>query len=643
MLSKAQALPPSEHDEHNHHTNGAEGFSKRFWMLTLGCIGVVYGDIGTSPLYAFREAASKVHGADGIKPEEIYGILSLIIWALIINVTLKYVMFLLRVDNRGEGGNLSLMALARKGAGKWAGVVFFMGIIGAALFAADASITPAISILSAVEGLKLISPQFESYVLPLTIVIIITLFMVQKGGTGKMSIVFGPITSIWFLVLGFIGIVHIVSYPTILQSINPVYGLAFLAHHGQASLLVLGSVFLAVTGVEALYVDLGHFGRRPIQTAWLSLVFPCLVLNYMGQAALVLQHPETIENTFFLMFPEWALLPIVLLATAATIIASQAVITGAYSLAQQAIQLGLLPRMEIRHTSAETEGQIYMPKINNLLMISVLFLCLMFKSSSALASAYGIAVCGTLIVTSIMAFIVIWKVWKKPLIVAMLAIIPFLFIESVFMSSNLLKLFDGGYVPLIFAAFFLLVMTVWVKGTRYLYGKTREASVPLTDLMETLEQKQLARVSGTAIFLTSDPQSAPVALMHNLQHNKVLHERNIILSIVNTHTPKVPDAQRLVVEPMCSFMTRAILSFGYMETPDVPKALALAKAQGLNLDLESVSYFLGRRSIIADPYRGLPLWQDYIYISMVKASANATDFYRLPYNQVVEMGTQIAV
>ena len=638
----------TEHSEHPGHHHDADETNEarraRMRALTIGCIGVVYGDIGTSPLYAFREAAIHIASDGSIKTSEIFGVLSLIIWTLLIIVTFKYVMFLLRVDNRGEGGILSLMALAQKSVDKrTAGFIFFMGMLGAALFYGDAAITPSISVLSAVEGLKLISPKLGSYVLSITIVILFGLFAIQKRGTASMSNLFGPLTAIWFVVIAVMGAYWITKAPSVLFSVNPYYAISFFIHHGLLSFVVLGSVFLAVTGAEALYADLGHFGRKPIQVAWIYLVFPALVLNYMGQGALILNDHAAIDNPFYHMAPGLFFWPVFALATAATIIASQAVITGAYSMTRQAIQLGLFPRMEIRHTSSQVEGQVYMPKINNILLFAVLFLCLVFGNSSALASAYGISVTGTMIVTSALAFIVMWRAKKKnPFIVGVL-ILPLMAIECVFLAANMLKIFDGGIFPLIFAAFLVLAMSVWVKGSKYLYKKAQRHSIQLTDLVERLEREPLARVPGTAVYLTSDPAYAPIALMQNIKHNKVLHEKNIVVSVITSHFPKVPESQRIVIQPLSSDMTRVFVNYGFMEMPHIPRELALARTQGLDVDIENVSYFLGRRSIVSDPHRGLPAWQDNIYIAMMKSSSAATDFYRLPPDRVVELGIRMTI
>lgn len=641
MFSKATPMLDSPHHAEPRLTKA------QLSALTIGCIGVAYGDIGTSPLYAFREAAKAVSHGGPLLPLEIYGILSIIIWSVTLIVTLKYILFLLRVDNRGEGGSLSLMALALKATtpGKRDfSIVLGIGMVGAALFYSDAAITPAISVLSAVEGINLMTEKDISHVvLPLAIILLLFLFSAQKRGTQKVSLFFGPVMCVWFMVLSFNGIIWILKDPSILKVFNPWYAINFLIHHGEISLIVLGAAFLSVTGAESLYADLGHFGRKPIQIAWLILVFPALILNYIGQGSLLLSNPTAIENPFYLMVTDDWLIPMVLLSTLATIIASQAVITGAYSLTRQAIQLGLLPRLEIRHTSESQEGQIYLPKINRLLLLGVLFLCVVFKSSSALASAYGIAVTGTMIVSSMMAFYVMWRVWGRNPVLAACLVLPFLLLECVFLTANMLKVFEGGIVPLACAAMLTLLMYVWVAGTRYLRRKDHRQAIALTDLMERLERETPARVPGTAIFLTSSPHDAPIALIQNLKHNKCLHEHNVVLTIINTEMPKISDAHRIVIDPINSSMTRVLIHFGYMETPDVPKAIHMARVMGLDVDPMDSSYFLGKRSIISDPKRGLPEWQDHIYIALARAAASATDFYRIPSDKVVELGIQITV
>jgi KUP system potassium uptake protein len=628
------------------------------WGLALGSIGVVYGDIGTSPLYAFREAvvaASGPHGSEEFRYGQealargnVLGVVSLILWALFIVVTLKYVVILLRADNNGEGGTLTLMALASRAVGrinKAVGVVTLLGIISAALFYGDAVITPALSVLSAVEGLDVATPafSFHSYVVPLTVLILVALFAVQSRGTAKVAALFGPITTAWFVAIAIPGLLWVVSDPGVLWAINPFYGVHFLIHHGMVSLYTLGAVFLAVTGAEALYADLGHFGRGPIQLAWLSLVLPALAVNYLGQGALVFTHPQALANPFFLLYPHWARIPMVVLATAATVIASQAVITGAYSLTSQAIQLGLLPRFEVRHTSAQQAGQIYMPRVNALLLVGVLLLVALFRSSSALASAYGIAVTGTMVVTGMMAFVVIWRMWRWSPLAAMALMLPFILVDFTFLSANMLKVVQGGWVPLALGGAVMLVMYTWRRGTKLLYDKTRRLETPLDDLVRMLERKPPQRIPGTAVFLTSDPQSAPTALLHSLKHYKVLHEKNVILSVETTHTPRVDSAKRVRIEPVGATFLRVLLRFGYMETPNVPRALAIARKLGWQFDIMSTSFFLSRRALRSATRSGMPRWQDRLFITLARSANDATDYFQIPTDRVVEIGMQVSI
>ncbi len=617
------------------------------WGLAVGSIGVVYGDIGTSPLYALREAIIAAAGTHNpVDRATVLGVVSLILWALFIIVTLKYVVILLRADNNGEGGTLTLMALASRAVGRMnraAGVVALLGIVSAALFYGDAVITPALSVLSAVEGIDVATPAFHSYVVPLTIVILIVLFAAQSYGTAKVAALFGPIMVIWFVAIAIPGLTWIVRDPGILWALSPYYGIAFLLHHGVIGLYTLGAVFLAVTGAEALYADLGHFGRGPIQVAWLALVLPSLTLNYLGQGALVFAEPQAIENPFFLLYPDWALIPMVVLATVATVIASQAVITGAYSLSSQAIQLGLLPRLEVRHTSAQQAGQIYMPRVNGLLLVGVILLVALFRSSSALASAYGIAVTGTMVVTCMMAFIVIWRMWRWSPFAAAALMAPFLVIDLTFLSANMLKVIEGGWVPLALGGLVMLVMYTWRRGTRILFAKTRKLETPLDDLVRILEKKPPQRVPGTAVFLTSDPKSAPTALMHSLKHYKVLHEKNVILSVETTHTPRVEAEKRVSIEPVGTTFMRVILRFGYMESPNVPRALAIARKLGWQFDIMSTSFFLSRRSLRPAPHSGMPRWQDRLFITLARSANDATDYFQIPTDRVVEVGTQVTV
>ena len=615
-----------------------------FWSLALGSIGVVYGDIGTSPLYALREAVLASTPA-GVAPSEVavLGILSLIIWALLLVVTAKYVLVLLRADNNGEGGTLALMALASRALIQRGGIIILLGTISGALFYGDAIITPALSVLSAVEGLKVVTPAFDPYVVPLTVFILVVLFAVQSRGTANVATFFGPITLFWFAAIAAAGLWHVVKNPAVLLAFNPWYGITFLLHHGIIGFYTLGAVFLVVTGAEALYADLGHFGRGPIRFAWLVIVLPALTLNYLGQGALVLANPKSVENPFFLLYPDWALLPMVLLATVATVIASQAVITGAYSLTRQAIQLGLLPRLEIRHTSEALFGQIYMPRVNTFLLVGVLLLVALFRSSSALASAYGIAVTGTMVVTAMMAIAVIWRVWNWPLMGALALMLPFLFIDLTFLSANLLKIVEGGWMPLALGALVMTTMYTWRRGSRLLFEKTRRQETPLESLVKSLEKKPPVGVPGTAVFLTSDPNSAPTALLHSLKHYKVLHEKNVILTVETADTPRVDTAERVRIQPIGKTFLRVVLRFGFMETPNVPKALAIARKSGWQFDIMSTSFFLSRRLLKPAAKSGMPRWQDRLFIGLTRIANDATDYFQIPTGRVVEVGTQVTI
>ena len=612
-------------------------------MLTLGALGVVYGDIGTSPIYAFREALVASAGGQVASREDILGVLSLIIWALTIIVTIKYIAFVLRADNRGEGGTLSLMALAR-GAIKGRPVsILFIGMIGASLFYGDAVITPAISVLSAVEGMKVVTPAFEPYVVPLTLVILAALFAVQRFGTGSVGIVFGPITLVWFLAIGASGLVHIFDDPEILLAINPYYIFGFLTHQPDVAFVTIGAIFLAVTGAEALYADLGHFGRRPIVLAWLWIVFPCLLLNYVGQGAFVLGDGGEIGHPFFEMNRGWTLIPMVILATAATVIASQAVISGAFSLTRQAVQLNILPRQMIQHTSETQLGQIYLPRVNLLLALVVMLLVVGFGESSELAAAYGISVTGNMLMTTILLFVVMTRIWKWPLPVAIGLTAVFAFIDIGFFFSNIVKVFDGGWASLAVAIAVVLVMATWVRGSRLLFDKTRKNEIPLDFLAANLAKKPPQLVDGTAVFLTGDPLSAPTALMHSLKHYKVLHRQNVVLSVVTAQEPTVPDSERASIEKINDLFLRVRLTFGYMEHPNVPKALAICRKQGWKFDIMTTSFFLSRRSLKPSPHSGMPLWQDKLFIGLARSAADATEYFQIPTGRVVEVGTQVAI
>ncbi|UTD29690.1 potassium transporter Kup [Bradyrhizobium sp. WD16] len=623
--------------------HGEKHSTAGFGGLMLGSIGVVYGDIGTSPLYAFREAVVAAEAANGVTVAAVLGVLSLILWALIIVVTLKYVLILMRADNNGEGGTLALMALAQRALSGKSGTIVMLGIISGALFYGDAVITPALSVLSALEGIKIATVAFEPYVVPATLLILLALFAVQSRGTASVAAFFGPIMCLWFAVIGVAALPHIAAHPVVIEAFNPVHAVSFLAHHGIIGLVTLGAVFLAVTGVEALYADLGHFGKRPIQIAWLCIVLPSLALNYLGQGALVIANPKAIENPFYLMFPDWALLPMVALATVATVIASQAVITGAYSLTRQAIQLGLLPRFEIRHTSETHAGQIYIPRINTLLLVAVVLLVGLFRSSSALASAYGISVTGTMVVTAMMGFVVIWKVWRWSALAAAALIAPFLALDLTFLGANLLKVLEGGWVPLALGGTIMLLMITWRRGSRLLFEKSRKQELPLNDLVRMLEKRPPQRVPGTAVFLTSDPTSAPTALLHSLKHYKVLHEKNVILTIETASTPRIDVSDRVRLEEISPTFSRVALRFGFMESPNVPKALAIARKLGWQFDIMSTSFFLSRRSLKPAAHSGMPRWQDHLFIALSRSANDATNYFQIPTGRVVEVGTQVTI
>ncbi|UVK52182.1 potassium transporter Kup [Mesorhizobium sp. AR02] len=630
--SEAETVEPSSH-------SGAEQHSTK--VLMLGALGVVYGDIGTSPIYAFREA---LHASPGIATRaHVLGVLSLIVWALTIIVTIKYVAFVLRADNKGEGGTLSLMSLARSAYPKGARLILAIGLCGAALFFGDSIITPAISVLSAVEGLRVVTPTLDAYVVPITLLILAILFSVQRFGTGKVAAVFGPVTALWFLAIGAAGLYHLMDDPSILLAINPYHAVAYLVSTPTAAFVTVGAVFLAVTGAEALYVDLGHFGRKPIVLAWFSVVFPCLLLNYFGQGAFVLANDGRPTNPFFQMLPDWALMPMVGLATAATVIASQAVISGAFSLTRQAVQLNLLPRIEVQHTSEMQHGQIYMPRVNLLIALGVMLLVVGFGSSSSLASAYGISVTGEMLMTTILLFVVMRKLWKWTLAVALPLTLLFGIIDSGFFLANIVKIFEGGWVSITVACLMGLIMWTWICGTRYLFDKTRRNEIPLDFLAANLLKKKPHLVSGTAVFLTSDPLSAPTALMHSLKHYKVLHEQNVILSVVTAPQPVVPDSDRVKMETVNELFMRVTLTFGYMEQPNIPRALAICRKQGWKFDIMTTSFFLSRRSLKASPNSGMPVWQDRLFIGLARTAADATEYFQIPTGRVVEIGTQVAI
>ncbi len=629
------------------------GAHTRFWPMAVGAIGVVFGDIGTSPLYAFRLALQQA-SAHGVHADAVFGVVSLALWALFLVVTVKYVLFLMRADNKGEGGVLALMALAQSAMGRRTTLVFVLGVAGAALFYGDSIITPAISVLSAIEGLKTVPALQNSVSLSVEIILSLAilgvLFVAQSRGTAKVARFFGPILLVWFLCIAATGLTHLIHHPLILLAISPTYAVGFLIRHGVVSFFVLGSVFLTVTGAEALYADMGHFGRWPIQAAWLFLALPCLVINYLGQGAFALEvlhraagRPVGDIDWFFQMTPEVIRAPMVLLATAATVIASQAVITGAFSMTQQAMQLGLLPRMVVKRTSATAAGQIYLPQINMFLAAGVVLLIGVFKTSDNLGQAYGLAVTGTMVVTTSLAFIVVRRRWRWPLIGAFALIGPMWALDVTFLAANSLKILSGAAMPLVLGGALFLIMATWVRGGDLLTAKVRRDTPDLEDFLGMLQARPPHRVPGTAVYLTADPDHAPGALLHNLKHNKVLHQQNIILTVETTDSPRVSDEERVRCEPINDDFKRVAVKCGFMETPNIPKALAACRKQGLVFDVLSTSFFLGRKTVVANLRKGLGRWQDRLFILLAKNSANPTDFYQIPPGRVLEMGTQVSV
>jgi KUP system potassium uptake protein len=631
------------------------GHGGPFWSMAVGAVGVVFGDIGTSPLYAFRQALNQATDkVTGVHVDAAYGVVSLALWALILVVTVKYVLFLMRADNRGEGGVLSLMALAQAALGRRTMLVFALGATGAALFYGDSIITPAISVLSAVEGLKTV-PALESsislsWVIIISLVILTILFAVQSRGTAKVAVFFGPVLVAWFVAIAGFGVIHIVHAPGILMALSPTYAVGFLLGHGLISLLVLGSVFLTVTGAEALYADMGHFGRWPIQASWLFLALPCLMLNYLGQGAFVIETlraahgaPVGDNDWFFQMMPTAMRLPMVLMAAAATVIASQAVITGAFSLTNQAMQLGLLPRMVVRRTSETQAGQIYLPQINGMLAVGVVILIGVFKSSDALGQAYGFAVTGTMAVTTSLAFIVVTRQWRWPLIGAVALIGPMLTLDLIFLGANSLKLFSGAALPLVMGASLFFVMATWVRGNDIVNRKLQRDTPPLLEFIAVLAARPPHRVPGAAVYLTADPDHAPGALLHNLKHNKVLHQQNIILTVQTAEIPRVAEADRVRLERLNDDFQRVFVRYGFMESPNIPRALIACKPLGLAYDTMSTSFFLGRKTVVATLRKGVGRLQDRLFILLNKNAANPTDFFQIPPGRVLEMGGQVSV
>ncbi|MBX9593659.1 MAG: potassium transporter Kup [Roseomonas sp.] len=608
----------------------------------IGVLGIVYGDIGTSPLYALR-AALLHFSADGIERWEILGILSLIFWSLILTVTVKYVIFVLRADNRGEGGILALMALAQRHTrtprGRW--WVAVLGIIGASLFFGDGIITPAISVLSAVEGLKVISPHFEEAVVPIALGILIALFLVQWRGTATMGKIFGPICALWFGTIGLLGLIEVIKEPEVLAALSPHHAITFCGYYKLAAFIAFGSVVLAVTGAEALYADMGHFGRKPIQLAWAAFVLPALALNYFGQGALLLSEPESIANPFFLLAPEWLRLPLVILATAATIIASQAMISGAFSIARQCVQLGFVPRLEVRHTSETEQGQIYMPQVNMMLLIGVIILVLEFKTSDSLAAAYGLAVTGTFLATSCLAMLVFRRAYGWPLLLVIAVFGPLLMLDLAYFISTALKIPEGGYVPLLLGILTFTLMLTWRQGRDLLFLRFRQDSLPLKSFIARLPQSRTIRVPGIAVFMTGQADLVPGALLHNLKHNKVLHERVLFVTVINEDIPRVE--QRREVTELAPDIHRVILRYGFQESPHIPRELEALRDIGIAFEPMQASYFLGRETVVAAAVPKMPRWRQWIFTTLSRNAVPATEFFRIPSDRVVELGVRVAI
>jgi len=615
-------------------------------VLTLGALGVVYGDIGTSPLYAFRECFGGAKPLP-VTPENVLGILSLIFWSLILIVSIKYLSIVMRAANKGEGGILALMSLAfpnrSPSAGRGRAWLVGLGVFGAALLYGDGMITPAISVLSAIEGINVATPALERFVIPLTILTLVGLFAVQKHGTGKVGAVFGAVMVVWFLTLALLGIGGIMKRPEVLAALSPSFGLQFLLANGWAGFLVLGAVFLVVTGTEALYADMGHFGARPIRLAWFSFVLPGLLLNYLGQGALVLHNPKCVENPFYLLAPHWALYPLVGLSTAATIIASQALISGAFSLTIQAVQLGYLPRIAVKHTSSKERGQIYLPHVNWFLLVACIGLVLGFRSSTNLASAYGIAVSLTMITTTVLFYFAArrlwnWSGWKTGLLCSLLA-----FVETVFFGANFLKVLNGGWFPLVMGLAIFIFMSTWKRGRFLVWEKLRPAAMPLELFLHDSALSKLPRVPGTAVFMSGNSEGTPITLLHNLKHNKVLHERNLLLTIVTDDVPQVSPARRCEVEILSEDFQRIIAHYGFMEEPNVPELLAAAPIEGRAFNLNATTFFLGREVIAPRKSKRMPLWRQWVFALMSRNAQSVNLFYRIPTNRVVELGMQIDI
>jgi len=614
--------------------------------LALLALGVVYGDIGTSPLYAVKETFNPAHGIP-LTEANVIGGLSTLFWILMIVVSLKYVLLVMRADNKGEGGIMALLALATsavKENPRWAGPLLAVGVFGAALFYGDAVLTPAISVLSAIEGLEVGTTAFKPYVVPLATGILVGLFLIQRHGTGVVGMLFGPVCALWFASLAAVGVWNIVQQPTILAALDPTHALRFVTGHGFASFVVLGSVLLAITGAEALYADMGHFGARAIRVAWFGLVAPALVLNYFGQGALLIANPKAIENPFYLSYPEWALYPMVVLATAATVIASQATISGAYSMTRQAIQLGYLPRMEIRHTSASTIGQIYIPAVNWILLAIVAAAVVGFGSSTRLANAYGVAVMGTMLATTALTFFVIRYGWRYPLWLCVLATGFFLLVDATLFGAALLKIHDGGWFPLALGAAVFVVMVTWRRGRAILAERLRADSAPLEPFLKSLSADRVQRVPGTAVLLTAAPETTPHALLHSLKHYKAVHERMVFVTVEFRDVPWVPFEDRVLCERLGANYWRVRARYGFMNNPDVPQALELCRAYGLAIEPMETSYFLSRQTIVpVHAPGGMQFWRERLFAAMARNAGSAASYFNIPDNRVIELGTRVQI
>ncbi|MBP9713736.1 MAG: potassium transporter Kup [Sterolibacterium sp.] len=618
---------------------------KQLASLSLAALGVAFGDIGTSPLYTMKEVFAGTHHPVPVTPENVLGILSLIFWSLMVVITIKYIYFILRADNKGEGGIMALMALAlrNKKEGTHSRLMITMlGLFGASLFYGDGVVTPAISVLSAVEGLEVISPAFHAYIIPTTLAVLVALFAIQSRGTASVGRLFGPVMTLWFITLAMLGIINIIAEPRVIQAINPYYAIAFLLDHPLLSFLSLGAVVLALTGAEALYADMGHFGRKPIQMAWLFLALPALVCNYFGQGALILSDPEAIKNPFYLLAPHWALYPLIALATLSTVIASQAVISGAYSVTRQAMQLGYCPRLEVQHTSDHTIGQIYLPSINWMLLILVILLVIGFGSSTKLAAAYGIAVTGTMLITSILAYYVAREIWGWPAWRAFLGALPFVCIDLAYFSACSVKIIDGGWFPLVFGMMLFLLLTTWKRGRALLQKRLSDDAIGLEPFIRSVGiDDSITRVPGTAIFMTSNLKGVPHAMLHSLKHYKVLHERVVLLAVSVLDIPHVADAQHVSVENLPNQFWRVKVFYGFMDEPNLPEALDWCAEQGLDFDMMDTSFFLGRETLIARFGSEMNYWRQKVFITMFRNASSVASFFKLPANRVVEMGTQV--